>query len=75
MIVCSDIHVDFSIITIALLYKATDRPPVTDKHYRKTVVWSTDCYGWESSLHILIVALSDYIGKDNPIFLPQKLPS
>jgi len=27
--------VDFSTITIALLYIVTDRPPVTDKHYHK----------------------------------------
>jgi len=27
--------VDFSTITIAFLCKATDRPPVTDKHYHK----------------------------------------
>ena len=59
---------DFSTINIALLYKATDRPPVTDKHYHKTVVWIIDRYGWESNLHILIVIVSDYIGRDNAIY-------
>ena len=69
---------DFSTINIALLYKATDRPPVTDKHYHKKVVWSTDRYGWESNLHILIVIFSDYIGRDNAIYhtiIPTSRPN
>ena len=69
---------DFSTINIALLYKATDRPPVTDKHYHKTVVWIIDRYGWESNLHILIVIISDYIGRDNAIYhtiIPTSRPN
>jgi hypothetical protein len=53
-------------------------PPVTDNHYHKKVVWSTDRYGWESNLHILIVIVSDYIGRDNDIYhtiIPTSRPN